>query len=173
VRILTFIVASLLIINVNNQSIADEKIVFLNVNYVFNNSISGKEANKFIENKIKKLEKDINKFSKNINVKKEKLISQKNILAEKDFNENLTEIDNEVKEFNKKIKIRNDEIVNLKNKANIAFIKELKKILGDFSAKNSIQMIIKQEDILIGAKNLDITNDILAIIDSNKIKLIK
>jgi Skp family chaperone for outer membrane proteins len=34
-------------------------------------------------------------------------------------------------------------------------------------------MIIKQEDILIGSKKLDITNDILKIVDSNKIKLIK
>ena len=34
-------------------------------------------------------------------------------------------------------------------------------------------MIIKQEDILIGSKKLDITNDILKIVDSNKIKLIE
>ena len=172
-RILTLIVTFLLILNVNNQSFAEQKIVFLNVNYVFTNSISGKEANKFIEKKIKKLENDVNQFSKKINVKKEKLISQKNILAEVDFNKNLVVIDNEVKEFNKKIKIKNDEIISLKNEANISFINELKKILSEFSAKNSIQMIIKQEDILIGSKSSDITNDILKIVDSNKIKLIK
>ena len=85
----------------------------------------------------------------------------------------MTNIDNKVKEFNDKIKIRREEISTLQNQARSNFISELKNILSEFSSKNSIQMIIKQEDILIGSKKLDITNDILKIVDSNKIKLIK
>ena len=50
-RFLIYIIAFLFIVNFNNQSFAEEKIVFLNVNYVFNNSISGKEANKSIGKK--------------------------------------------------------------------------------------------------------------------------
>ena len=172
-RFLIYIIALLSIINFNHQSFAEEKIVFLNVNYVFNNSISGKEANKSIGEKIKKLEKDVNQFSKTINAEKEKLINQKNILSEDDFKKNLIKIDNKVKEFNNKIKIRKEEISTLQNQARSNFIIELKNILSEFSTKNSIQMIIKQEDILIGSKKLDITNDILKIVDSNKIKLIK
>ena len=34
-------------------------------------------------------------------------------------------------------------------------------------------MILKQEDILMGSKTLDISNDILKIVDSSKIKLIE
>ena len=34
-------------------------------------------------------------------------------------------------------------------------------------------MILKQEDILVGSKTLDISNDILKIVDSKKIKLIE
>lgn len=172
-RFLIYIIAFLFIVNFNNQSFAEEKIVFLNVNYVFNNSISGKEANKSIGKKIKKLEGDVNQFSKTINAEKEKLINQKNILSEDDFKKNLIKIDNKVKEFNNKIKIRKEEINKLQNQARSNFIIELKNILSEFSSKNSIQMIIKQEDILIGSKKLDITNDILKIVDSNKIKLIK
>ena len=82
-------------------------------------------------------------------------------------------IENKIKEFNKNIAIRNKEIVNLRKKVRLNFAKELKKILNDYSTQNSIQMILKQEDILIGSKNLDISNDILKIIDSNKIKLIE
>ena len=53
------------------------------------------------------------------------------------------------------------------------FTKELKKILSNYSTQNSIDMILKQEDILVGSKTLDISNDILKIVDSNKIKLIE
>ena len=157
--------------NLNNSIFASEKIVYLNVNYVFINSISGKEANKSFEEKIKKLENDVKKFKKNINIKKENLIKKKNILSETDFNNQFTDIDNEIKEFNKEIENRNNEIRNLRNQVRSNFTKELRKILSNYSKENSIQIILKKEDILIGSNNLDITNDILKIVDSNKIKL--
>tara|TARA_B100001093_G_C26577362_1_gene905631 strand:- start:282 stop:803 length:522 start_codon:yes stop_codon:yes gene_type:complete len=173
VRILFFIIFLISVINLNTTSHADQKIVFLNVNYIFNNSKSGIEANKSIEKKIKKLETDVNKFSKDINSEKEKLIKQKNVLSENDFKQKLKDVDNKIKKFNGEIKIRNEEIVNLKKKVKLNFSNELKLILSDFSTKNSIQLIVKQEDILMGSKDLDITNEILKILDSNKIVLIK
>ena len=101
------------------------------------------------------------------------MIKQKNILSDEEFNKKFTDIDNKIKEFNKKIKIKNDEIVNLRKQVRSNFTKELKKILSNYSAENSINMILKQEDILVGSKTLDISNDILKIVDSNKIKLIE
>ena len=172
-RNLIFIIFFFLIINLNNTSYANEKIVYLNVNYVFSNSISGKEANKSFESKVKNLENEVNKFSKNINSEKDKLIKQKNILSDVEFNKKFTEIDDKIKEFNKKIKVRNDEIMNLRKQVRLNFTKELKKILSNYSTENSINMIFNQEDILVGSKTLDISNDILKIVDSNKIKLIE
>ncbi len=159
--------------NLNVLCYANENIVFLNVNYVFNNSEPGKQANKSIETKIKKLENDVNQFTKNINDEKEKLIKQKNVISEDDFKQKLLKLENKVKEFNNETKIRNEEISILKKKVRSNFSNELKKILSDFSSKNSIKLIVKQEDILMGSKDLDITNEILKIINTNKITLIK
>ena len=58
-RILIYVISIFLLINLNNFIFANEKIVYLNVNYVFSNSISGKEANKSFENKIKSLENEV------------------------------------------------------------------------------------------------------------------
>ena len=52
----------LIIFNLFNTSFAENKIAFLNVNYIFNNSIIGKDTNKKVEKKIQKLETDIRKF---------------------------------------------------------------------------------------------------------------
>ena len=41
------------IISLNNITSASDKIVYLNVNYVFNNSVSGNAANTSIEKKLK------------------------------------------------------------------------------------------------------------------------
>ena len=172
-RNLIFIIIFFLTINLNNTSYANEKIVYLNVNYVFSNSISGKDANKSFENKVKNLENEVNEFTKNINNEKDKLIKQKNILSDEEFNKKFTDIDDKIKEFNKKIKIKNDEIINLRKQVRSNFTKELKEILSNYSTENSINMIFNQEDILVGSKTLDISNDILKIVDSKKIKLIE
>ncbi len=172
-RNLIFLITFFIIVNLNNFLYANEKIVYLNVNYVFSNSISGKEANKSFENKVKELEKEVNEFSKNIDNEKNKLIKQKNILSDDEFNKKFNDIDNKIKKFNKKIKIQNDEIISLRKKVRSNFTKELKKILSNYSTQNSIDMILKQEDILVGSKTLDISNDILKIVDSNKVKLIE
>jgi Skp family chaperone for outer membrane proteins len=172
-RILIYLIIFFSIINLRNFAYAEEKIVYLNVNYVFSNSITGKEANKSFEKKIKTLENDVNKFTKNINIEKEKLIKQKNILSETEYNKKFTDIDNKIIKFNKTIKIKNDEIVDLRKKVRSKFTNELRKILSTYSSQNSILMILKQEDILMGSKTLDISNDILKIVDSSKIKLIE
>ena len=158
--------------NFFNISLAENKIAFLNVNYIFNNSIIGKDANKKVEKKIKELETNIKNFTSNIKKDKENLIKQKNILSEDEYNKKFDIIDGKIKEFNKKIKIENDEITKLKKKIRSNFSEELRIILTEYSSKNSIQLIIKQENVLIGSNNINITKEILKVIDSKKIKLL-
>ena len=59
---------------------ANENIRFININYILNNSEAGKTLNKIIENKTKKIKLELNDLGKKIESKKEKIISQKNIL---------------------------------------------------------------------------------------------
>ena len=100
------------------------------------------------------------------------MIKQKNIISEDDFKKQLNDIEKEIKEFNKKAKVRNEEIVEIKKKVRSNFIQELRKILSEYSAKNSIQLILEQENVLIGSNKLNISDEILKIVDSKKIKLL-
>ncbi len=168
-----YIIIFFFLINISNISLAQEKIVFINVNYIFANSIAGKEANESLEKKVQNLEKEISKFSSDINTDKEKLAKQKNILSEEDFKIKFETIDKEISEFNKKIKVRNNEIIDLKKKIQSKFAEELRKILSEYSTKNSIELILKQENVLIGSNELNITKEILEVVDSKKIKLLK
>ena len=51
-----YIIIFFFLINISNISLAQEKIVFINVNYIFANSIAGKEANESLEKKVQNLE---------------------------------------------------------------------------------------------------------------------
>ena len=46
-----------------------------------------------------------------------------------------------------------------------SFKKEINKILKEFSEKNKIDLIISSNQILIGKSNIDVTNDLLIIVN--------
>ncbi len=93
-----------LIINISQ---ANENIRFININYIVNNSDAGKVLNNLIEKKNKKFTDELNKIGKSLEEKKNKIISQKNILKKEEFEKLIKEYDVEVKNFNEKRKKKN------------------------------------------------------------------
>ena len=55
----------------------------------------------------------------------------------------------------------------LKISATKKLIKKLNPILSDYSEKNSISIILQKRDIIIGKNSLNITDDIIKILDEN------
>tara|TARA_B100001250_G_scaffold185384_1_gene159435 strand:- start:2063 stop:2341 length:279 start_codon:yes stop_codon:yes gene_type:complete len=72
-------------------------------------------------------------------------------------------------ERNKDINSFNKKKIDATNK----LLNTINPILVEYSDKNSISMIFQKKNIIIGKSNLDITNEILKIVDSkiNKIKI--
>ena len=130
-----------------------------------NNSIAGKSITSQLENNHKK---NISKF-KNIEeeLKKEEaeIISQKNVITKKEFEKKIIDLRDKANKFRKE---RNDNINNLNNqrlKATSKMITLVRPILSEFSDQNSISLIIDKKNIIIGKTLLDITDDILKIVD--------
>ena len=147
-------------------SLSHEKtIVYIDLNKIMNNSIAGKSITSQLENNHKK---NILKF-KNIEeeLKKEEaeIISQKNVITKEEFEKKIIDLRNKANKFRKE---RNDNINNLNNQrleATSKMITLVRPILSEFSDKNSISLIIDKKNIIIGKTLLDITDDILKIID--------
>ena len=147
-------------------SLSHEKtIVYIDLNKIMNNSIAGKSITSQLENNHKK---NISKF-KNIEeeLKKEEaeIISQKNVITKEEFEKKIIDLRNKAYKFRKE---RNNNINNLNNQrleATSKMITLVRPILSEFSDKNSISLIIDKKNIIIGKTLLDITDDILKIID--------
>src|SRR6056300_244712 len=156
----------------SNSLLASEKIMFVDVNYIFSNSVAGKD----ITNKVKM---DFNKTQKNLEILKDKLINdekrlinQKNILSKEEFEKNLLDLKNEMDEFNnQRIKL-NSEIDVYRNKLQSSFSLELSNIIQKYANENNIDLIIDKNTILVGKNVLDATKDVLELFDKN-IKKIK
>ena len=164
IRKIVFFLSIYFFLNVQNV-FGNEKIVYLDVNFIINNS---KPAISII----KKIEKIKNKETKQLKLtgdklqkKNDELVKTKNLLSEDELKNRVTKLREEIKLFEKKkIKTIND--LNKKKKIELnEFLKQINPLIKDYMNKNSIDIIIDKKNIFIAKTNKDITNDILEIIN--------
>tara|TARA_S200000501_G_C20516289_1_gene609239 strand:+ start:149 stop:673 length:525 start_codon:yes stop_codon:yes gene_type:complete len=146
---------------------SQEKLLFIDINYIFSNSEAGKKINKEIQNKNKKINSEFSEFQKKIDSEKETLLTQKNVLSDEEYKKKLSKLEKNLNEYNSIINKKNKDLNNFKTKVRLEFSNNLNKILQDYSKKNSISMILKKENVLIGKTNLDATKDILDLFNKN------
>ena len=150
----------------NNISFAENKIVYLDVQFVIDNS----ELGKFYKKKIKKI-KDKNKTElkkdETIIKKKENDIkNQKNILSKEEINNRVKDLNELLKKYQIKISDNNKIILEEKKKYSSKILKTLNPIVASYVNKNNITLVIDKKNVLIGVKSLDITDKIIQILNA-------
>ena len=146
-------------------SIANDKIAFIDLNYILSESKEGKKilAKLEIDNKknlefFQSEEEKLKKENQNI----EKL---KNILSKEEFNNKINIFKNKVNTYN----LKKQETIKLfqetKNSELNVFFAELNEIMNNFMQENSIQIILDKKNIVMANNKNDISKDILKLIN--------
>ena len=152
--------------------LSNEKIVYLDVEKIMQQSIAGKSAIAQIKKKRESSISNLKKREKDIFEKEKKLIAQKNVLSKEEFENKLKDLRNDISNYQKD----RNKVLNAINKSRIKastnLIKELTPILEEYSKKNSIKIIVQKKHIVMGKKEDDITKDILDLVNQ-KVKSIK
>ena len=151
---------------------SSEKIVYLDVEKIMQESIAGKSI---ISHLKKKREVSISKFKKKekeIFDKEKKLVSQKNVLSKEEFESKIKDLRSEISNYQSERNKTSNDIAKLRIKASTKLINKLTPILEDYSKKNSIRIIVQKKNIVMGKKEDDITKDILELANK-KVKNIK
>ena len=151
---------------------SSEKIVYLDVEKIMQESIAGKAIIAKIK---KKREISISKFKKkekDIFDKEKKLISQKNVLNEEEFKKNIQDLRSDISNYQKERNKALNDLTKTRIKASTKLINKLTPILETYSKENSIGIIIQKKHIVMGSKEDDITKEILDLVNQ-KIKSIK
>ncbi len=159
-NLIFFIIFLLFLTNSHTEEL---KIVYLNVDKIMQESIAGKSIKKKLENLYKK---DLEKFKKNDEVlkkKEKKIIAQKNIMSQEDFQKELTALRSEIIKFQREQVNARDNINKLRLNATSKLISKLSPILEEYSKKNSISLILQKKNIVMGKKEIEITDEILTI----------
>jgi len=150
---------------------ANENIKFININYIVNNSEAGKALRKIIDSKSKKITYELNDMGKKIENKKDKIISQKNILKKEEYEKLLKSYDDEVKKFNNIRKKRNEDFNKFRINSQKKILETLNPIITAFLKKESVQILLQKEQILFGDNKLDITEEILKMFNDKHKKI--
>ena len=148
-----------------NFVMANTNIVFVDMNRVMSTTKAGLSLIKQLNNISKKNSIKFENEAKKIKEKETKLISQKNILTEEDFQLSINKIKSEIKNYNDNRNKINKNLEKIKIYNTNKFIKLINPILIDYSNENLISIILQKKDLIIGKNELDITDEIIKIID--------
>tara|TARA_B100001540_G_scaffold151426_1_gene134176 strand:- start:447 stop:962 length:516 start_codon:yes stop_codon:yes gene_type:complete len=155
-----------------NNSLAEEKIVYLDVNFILAES----DAGKYINSELKKInDKNVEEFKKienSIKSEEDNLLKQKNILNEQEFNNKVNSLREKYKSYQELKNTKNNDLKTLRNNAGNQILKIINEILAEYSAKNKISMVMEKKNIVIGKTELDITKNVLELLNS-KIKKVE
>ena len=162
-----FFLTVILSLFIFNSTFAEEKIAFIDLNYVYANSKIGKKIIKEIQSKRTNLDKDFKEFQIKLNKEKENLIKQKNVLAKDEYNKKLVTLENNLKKYNEIITKKNKDLIDYQNKSKNEFKNALISTLADYAKNNSIALILNKEQVLIGVKSLDVTKEILDLVNKS------
>ena len=150
---------------------ANNDIRFIDINYIVNNSISGKNLNQVIEKKNKKITSELNILGKKLEEQKKKIVSQKNILKKEDLDNLVKTYENEIKKFNEIRKKKRDEFNSFNIKSKKKIIDLLNPLITNYLKNESIQILLQKDKIIFGNDALDISKEILKLFNDKYKKI--
>ena len=156
-----FILIIIIFFTFINTSISKENIAFVNVDYLIQNSNIGKKSLANINDKDKKNLDNLKKKNKILQDLESSIKKKKNVISDEAYNKEVIDFKKKFQEFSKE----KNEIVkefNIYKKSEIEKIfKKINPIINSYMAENSVNLLFDSKNIFMGAKKLNLTEDIL------------
>tara|TARA_X000001036_G_scaffold56489_1_gene46238 strand:- start:120 stop:629 length:510 start_codon:yes stop_codon:yes gene_type:complete len=158
----------LLIFFLTQYSIAYSKnIVFLDFEFAISNSNIGKKTLDNLEKINSEENEKLKIIEQSLNKKNEEIKNLKNVASKEEIEKKINEFQEEIKKFNiEKNKVQKMFIAN-KNKQLDELLKKINPLIIEYMSDNSIELILSKKSVYLGKIELDITENIIKIINEN------
>ena len=150
------------------SSIAYGQIAYIDINFILNKSEIGKSLNDYL---IKKKNQNFQKLKliEDDLINKEKLLlSQQNVLEKDEFDKKAIILSDEIKKYRSEKKMLNERLNDVRVKNTKQILEYLNPIITEYVEKNSISIVIPKKNIIVGQKKLDITQNIIKLLNDQK-----
>tara|TARA_Y100001935_G_scaffold188693_1_gene157022 strand:- start:1109 stop:1633 length:525 start_codon:yes stop_codon:yes gene_type:complete len=142
-----------------------KNIVYLDIQYIIDNSDLGilykSKINKLVDNNKENLQIKKNE----IKLKEKEINNQKNLLSKEEIEKKIVSLNKLVKNYQIDQNKKNKLVIDEKKIYTSKILKLINPLLTNYVEKNKITLVVDKKNILVGIKSLDITPDILKILN--------
>ena len=163
----TFVSLILFFFLFNTQVFSQSSIAFIDLNYIYANSKTGKKIIKEIDTKQSKINKDFKDYQNKLNKERDDLLKKKNVLEQDEFKKRISELENNLIKYQNEISKKNKNLLDFRNKSKNDFAISLRSTLEQYAKENKISLILRKEQLLLGESSLDITKEILELFNKS------
>jgi len=154
---------------INNLSA--QSLVYIDMDKILQKSKAGKVV---MDNLKKTNENNIKKFKKiedDIKEQEQDLVSKRNVMSQEDFEKSLIELRKKISDYRETRQKAINEVAEKRINASADFAIKIKPILADYAKEKNIDIVVQKKNIIMGKSELDITDEILKIVDKEISKL--
>ena len=148
-----------------------QNIAFIDMDIILKNSKLGISINKQIDKKTEAGQNNLKQMEEEIRKKDSELNKQKNIISEEEFQKKVKVLNKDLQNYQQALQENRDIINNYKISATSKLLKNLKPILAEYSIEKNISIIFQKKDLIIAKNSLNITDDIIEILNKKITKI--
>lgn len=150
-----------------SSSFSAEKTVFLDIDFVLNNSNFGKSIYSKLDELNKKNFDNLITMEKELEKKKKSIDASKNISTKENLEKEISLFNQDIKKFrSEKDKILKNFEIKKKNEID-NFLTRVNPLIQEYMKDNSISIVLSKNQIFMGNVEMDITSDIIELVNNN------
>ena len=146
---------------------ANEKIAFIDIDFLLAQSKAGKSVLSNLDKLNKKNISDLKSQEQKLIKEREELDKLKNISSQEDMSIKIQAFQKKIEQFNKEKVELSSKFNNKRDEETLALIKKINPIISEYMEKNQITLIFDKKNVYIAKSELDITKPVLEMVNSN------
>jgi outer membrane protein len=154
----------LLFVSISNQPLKADT-YYLDFKYILNESDAGKKANKNLQNQLDQGVKTLKDKEKKLQKEEKDIIQQKKLLSPEEYKKKITVLRTKVSSLQKERNSILESVSKKRRNARNQLLGALNPIVKNFMAEKNIKLVLDKKSILLGDENLDITKDIMVLLN--------
>ena len=148
-----------------NSTVYAETPHYLDFKLILNESNAGKKAQNFLKKKLESGIANIKKKEKSFQEDEKKIIQQKKIISAEEYKKKVSDLRNKVSEIQKERGKLLEDVAKQRAKARNEILKNLNPIIKNYMNEKRIRMVMDKKNILLADETLDITKDIMSLLN--------
>ena len=163
-HIVKFIVVTFFLL-ISTHTLAEQKIVILDLKFVLNNSKAGKGAQDFLKKSFENNTKKFSEIEKSLKKEEGDLLSKKTVLSKEEYTKNSDTLRKKVIDYQSQRRAAIDKIATQRAESREILFKKIDPLLQNYIKENGISLVVDKKGTLGGNPENDITKTIIELLD--------